>query len=65
MMPWIEKSRPVNDRAVRLTVLDPSLERNRWTVGFRLILAIPHFFWLAGGSRSPSLVVDRATGSRR
>jgi hypothetical protein len=38
----------VNDRAVRLTVLDPSLERNRWTVGFRLILAIPHFLWLAG-----------------
>jgi Domain of unknown function (DUF4389) len=38
----------VNDRAVRLTVLDPSLERNRWTVGFRLILAIPHFIWLAG-----------------
>ncbi|HZO60752.1 MAG TPA: DUF4389 domain-containing protein [Solirubrobacterales bacterium] len=38
----------MNDRAVRLTVLDPSLERNRWTVGFRLILAIPHFIWLAG-----------------
>lgn len=38
----------MNDRAVRLTVRDPSLERNRWTVGFRLILAIPHFLWLAG-----------------
>jgi hypothetical protein len=37
----------MNGRAVRLTVLDPSLERNRWTVGFRLILAIPHFIWLA------------------
>lgn len=38
----------MNGRAVRLTVVDPSLERNRWTVGFRLILAIPHFLWLAG-----------------
>ena len=38
----------MNDRAIRLTVPDPSLERNRWTVGFRLILAIPHFIWLAG-----------------
>ena len=38
----------MNGRAVRLTVLDPSLERNRWTVGFRLILAIPHFLWLIG-----------------
>ena len=38
----------MNNRAVRLTVLDPSLERNRWTVGFRLILAIPHFIWIAG-----------------
>jgi uncharacterized protein DUF4389 len=37
----------MNGRAVRLTVLDPSLERNRWTVGFRLILAIPHLIWLA------------------
>jgi hypothetical protein len=38
----------MNGRAVRLRVVDPSLERNRWTVGFRLILAIPHFLWLAG-----------------
>ena len=37
----------MNGRAVRLTVLDPSLERNRVTVGFRLILAIPHIIWLA------------------
>ncbi len=38
----------MNGRAVRLRIVDPSLERNRWTVGFRLILAIPHFLWLAG-----------------
>ena len=46
----------MNDRAVRLTVLDPSLERNRWTVGFRLILAIPHFIWLAGWFSLATLV---------
>ena len=46
----------MNERAVRLTVLDPSLERNRWTVGFRLILAIPHFFWLAGWFSLATLV---------
>ncbi len=38
----------MNDRVIRLTILDASLERNRWTVGFRPILAIPHFIWLAG-----------------
>ena len=46
----------MNERAVRLTVLDPSLERNRWTVGFRLILAIPHFLWLAGWFSLATLV---------
>ena len=46
----------MNDRAVRLTVSDPSLERNRWTVGFRLILAIPHFIWLAGWFSLATLV---------
>ena len=35
-------------RAVRLHVRDPDLERSRLTVGFRLILAIPHFIWLVG-----------------
>ncbi len=58
MMPWIETE--VTDRAVRLTVLDPSLERNRWTVGFRLILAIPHFFWLAGLVLARRVGLDRA-----
>lgn len=38
----------MSDRAVRLKVLDPSLERSRLTVAFRVILAIPHFIWLAG-----------------
>lgn len=46
----------MNGRAVRLTVLDPSLERNRWTVGFRLILAIPHLIWLAGWFSLATLV---------
>ena len=30
---------------IRLVVSD-DLERNRWTVAFRLILAIPHLLWL-------------------
>ena len=46
----------MNGRAIRLTVLDASLERNRWTVGFRLILAIPHFLWLAGWFSLATLV---------
>jgi len=37
----------MDERAVRLTLLDPSLERSRVTVGFRLFLAIPHLIWLA------------------
>jgi len=35
-------------RAVRLHVRDPDLKRTRLSVGFRLILAIPHFIWLFG-----------------
>jgi hypothetical protein len=35
-------------RAIRLSVSDPDLRRSRLTVAFRLILAIPHFFWLLG-----------------
>jgi Domain of unknown function (DUF4389) len=35
-------------RAIRLVVRDRDLERSRLTVGFRAILAIPHFFWLYG-----------------
>jgi hypothetical protein len=38
----------VRERAIRLSVRDPGLERSRLTVGFRFLLAIPHFFWLAG-----------------
>jgi hypothetical protein len=34
-------------RAIRLTIRDPDLERNRWTVAFRLLLAIPHLIWMA------------------
>jgi hypothetical protein len=37
----------MSERAIRLTIQDPDLERNRWTVGFRLILAIPHLLWMA------------------
>jgi hypothetical protein len=38
----------MTNRAIRLQVRDPDLERSRLTVAFRLILAIPHFIWLAG-----------------
>jgi hypothetical protein len=38
----------VRARAIRLHVHDRDLERSRLTVAFRLILAIPHFIWLAG-----------------
>jgi uncharacterized protein DUF4389 len=37
----------MNGRAIRITVRDPDLTRSRLTVGFRLILAIPHLVWLA------------------
>jgi uncharacterized protein DUF4389 len=37
----------MSGRAIRLTIQDPDLERNRWTVGFRLLLAIPHLIWMA------------------
>ncbi len=37
--------RAVDEHPVRVTVTD-DLQRNRWTVFFRLILAIPHFIWL-------------------
>jgi len=36
----------MDEHPVRVTVTD-DLERNRWTVFFRLLLAIPHFVWLA------------------
>lgn len=35
----------VNERPVRLVVTD-DLQRNRWTVFFRLLLALPHLIWL-------------------
>ena len=35
----------VNQRPVRLIVTD-DLQRNRWTVFFRLLLALPHLVWL-------------------
>jgi hypothetical protein len=38
----------MNERAIRLSVRDPDLRRSRLTVAFRLLLAIPHFFWAAG-----------------
>jgi Domain of unknown function (DUF4389) len=38
----------MNERAIRLSVRDPELQRSRVTVAFRLLLAIPHFFWAAG-----------------
>lgn len=38
----------VSERAIRLSVRDPDLGRSRLTVAFRLVLALPHFFWLVG-----------------
>jgi hypothetical protein len=35
----------VDEHPIRVTVTD-DLQRNRWTVFFRLILAIPHYIWL-------------------
>ena len=35
----------VNEHPVRLVISD-DMRRNRLTVFFRLILAIPHYFWL-------------------
>ena len=46
----------MSDRAIRLTVRDPDLERSRLTVGFRLMLAIPHFIWVAGWFSLATLV---------
>jgi hypothetical protein len=43
-------------RAIRLSVRDPGLERSRLTVAFRLLLAIPHFIWLAGWFSLATLV---------
>jgi Domain of unknown function (DUF4389) len=35
-----------SDRPIRIVVRDDDLSRNRLTVFFRLLLAIPHFVWL-------------------
>ena len=36
---------PLPSHPVRMRVTD-DLRRNRWTVAFRFILAVPHFFWM-------------------
>jgi hypothetical protein len=46
----------VTDRTVRLTIRDPDLGRSRLTVAFRLLLAIPHFIWVAGWFSLATLV---------
>ena len=46
----------MNERAIRLSVRDPELQRSRLTVAFRLLLAIPHFIWAAGWFSIASLV---------
>jgi Domain of unknown function (DUF4389) len=46
----------MSERAIRLSVTDPDLERSRLTVAFRLLLAIPHLIWLAGWFTLASLV---------
>ena len=47
----------MNERAIRLVIRDPDLERSRLTVAFRLFLAIPHFIWLALWFSLATLVV--------
>jgi hypothetical protein len=42
----LETSQPDGRHPIRLVVTD-DLERSRLTVGFRLLLAIPHLFWLS------------------
>jgi Domain of unknown function (DUF4389) len=46
----------MNERAIRLSVREPALERSRLTVAFRLILAIPHLFWAAAWFSLAALV---------
>ncbi|MGH2978802.1 MAG: DUF4389 domain-containing protein [Solirubrobacterales bacterium] len=46
----------MTDRAIRLSVRDPELQRSRLTVAFRLLLAIPHYIWAAGWFSIASLV---------
>jgi hypothetical protein len=41
-----DRGPPPRPHAVRLVVTD-DLERNRWTVLFRLVLALPHLFWVS------------------
>jgi hypothetical protein len=46
----------MSERAIRLSVRDPDLDRSRLTVAFRLLLAIPHLIWLAGWFSLATLV---------
>ena len=55
----------MSERAIRLVAAGPDLERSRLTVGFRLILAIPHLFWLAGWFSLAVAASRSRTGSRR
>jgi Domain of unknown function (DUF4389) len=41
---------------IRVVVRDPDLRRSRLTVGFRLLLALPHLVWLAGWFSLATLV---------
>ena len=52
----------MNEHPVQLVVED-DLQRNRLTVFFRLILAIPHFIWVVALVDRGLLRGDRATGS--
>jgi hypothetical protein len=42
--------------AIRVVVRDPDLRRSRLTVGFRLLLSLPHLLWLAGWFSLATLV---------
>jgi hypothetical protein len=44
------------ERPIRLVVRDEDLDRSRLTVLFRLVLSIPHFFWLLLWGRAANVV---------
>ncbi|HEU4657293.1 MAG TPA: DUF4389 domain-containing protein [Capillimicrobium sp.] len=45
---------------IQIRVRDPSLQRNRWTVAFRLILAIPQLIWWCFWSLGMALLLPVA-----
>ena len=61
---YVHRCSAMQEHPVRLLVED-DLHRNRLTVFFRLLLAIPHLIWAFLWSIADLLRGDRSTGSRR